>query len=120
MVGYTGTSVFKCKGRPKKRVSGSSENGLPPTCEEIMASMVLRGYTVEDMDRMTLGMCINAIKAADRAELRRAGKDVTDPEEQYQRLKKIVPIIEEKYRKGLITKQRYEDFMQPIWEYERG
>lgn len=84
-----------------------------------MAAMTARGYTMADMDRMTLGMCFNCIAAADRLTARRMGKKVEDPEVQYRKIKAVQPIVEEKYRKGEISKQRYEDYMRPIWEYER-
>ena len=31
-----------------------------------MAAMIARGYTIADLDRLTLGMCFNCIAAADR------------------------------------------------------
>lgn len=84
-----------------------------------MAAMIARGYTIADLDRLTLGMCFNCIAAADRLTARRMGKGGEDPEVMYRKIKAVQPIVEEKYRKGLITKQRYEDYMRPIWEYER-
>lgn len=70
------------------------------------------------MDRLSIGMCINYIYAYDRCEARRSGIDVRDPEEQYRRLKAASAVVEERYRKGEISQERYEAYMRPIWEYE--
>lgn len=71
------------------------------------------------MDRMTVGMCINFIYAYDRCEARRNGYEIADPEEQYRKLKAASEVVEERYRRGEISRERYEEYMRPIWEYER-
>lgn len=81
--------------------------------------MVMRGYSVADLDKMTLGMCLNLIKSTDRLKAKARGEQVEDPEEQYQRLKKIQPIVEERYAKGEISEAKYRDFMQSILDYEQ-
>lgn len=85
-----------------------------------MAAMIIRGYTVADMDKMTLGMCLNAIKAYDRAYQRSHGIDVPDPEEQYMKLKRIEKTVEKKYAEGKISEERYRSYRYAIEEYEKG
>ena len=88
------------------------------TSEEVLAAIALRGLSAADMDRMTIGMCVNFVYAYERAYARRQGIDVPDPEEQYRKLKAASEVVEQKYRDGLISRERYEEFMAPIWEYE--
>lgn len=83
-----------------------------------MAALAIRGLSAADMDRMTLGMCINFIYSYDRADARRQGIDVPDPEEQYRKLKAASEVVLQKYLAGEITRERYESYMAPIWEYE--
>lgn len=90
------------------------------TCEEILAALVRRGITAQDLDFMTIGMCVNFVYAYDRAEARSRGEYVPDVDAQYKKLKKIQPIVEEKYIKGKLSEEKYLEFIKPIWEYERG
>ena len=84
-----------------------------------MANMVIRGYTVADMDKMTLGMCLNAIKAYDRAYARSHGIEIEDPEEQYLKLKRIEKTVEKRYAEGKISDTKYRSYRSAIDEYER-
>ena len=88
------------------------------TAEEVLAAVAIRGLTAADMDNLTIGMCINYIYAYDRCDARRKGYNVQDPEEQYCKLKAASAVVEEKYIRGEITRERYEGYMKPIWEYE--
>lgn len=82
--------------------------------------MVYRGLTVADMDKMTLGMCVNFVRSYDRLTARANGLEVADPEVQYRQLKSLVPEVEARYKAGRISKDRYEAFMQSIADYEAG
>jgi hypothetical protein len=46
------------------------------------------------------------------------GEHVTDPEQQYNKLKKMQPEVEVLYQKGQIAEQKYKSFMDSIAEYE--
>lgn len=96
---------------------GDTQCGYP-NAEEILAALALRGLSAADMGEMTIGMCINFVYAYDRAYARSQGKDVSDPEEQYRKLKAASAVVEERYKLGEISRERYEEFMTPIWEYE--
>ncbi len=48
------------------------------------------------------------------------GIDVNDTEEQYHQLKAILPMVEKKYKNGQISREKYEEFVNRLDEYERG
>ena len=78
----------------------------------------LRGLTVADMEHFSYGMLINYCYAHDRQIRRSRGEKISDPEEQYNKLKAIEPIVKERYKKGEITEERYKSFMRKLnaWE----
>ena len=58
--------------------------------------------------------------AYDRQRLIAAGKKVIDPEIKYEELKANLPVVEERYKQGKISKERYEKYIAKIkaWEGE--
>lgn len=80
--------------------------------------IISRGLTVADLDKMTYGMLINYSAAYDRQKLRAAGKEVVDPEIQYQELKANFEIVKERYKKGLIPKERFEEYERKLRTWE--
>lgn len=69
---------------------------------------------------MTYGMVVNYACAYDRQRLAAAGKKVVDPEVKYEELKANLPIVEERYKQGKISKERYDKYVEKIkaWEGE--
>jgi hypothetical protein len=63
-------------------------------------------------------MLINFCYADDRLTRKMRGEHVTDPEQQYKKLKKIQPEVEILYQKGQISEEKYKSFMDSIAEYE--
>lgn len=63
-------------------------------------------------------MLINYCYAYDRMKKRSRGEKVTDPEEQYRKLKKVEPIVEERFRKGIIPESDYRRFIGKLRRWE--
>lgn len=80
--------------------------------------LYMRGLTVADMERFSYGMLVNYCYAYDRQIKRNQGEDIPDPEAQYKKLKKIEPLVKEKYLNGKITKKRYDEFMSKLERWE--
>ena len=100
-------------------MSGSSSgDDRPLKSEEVIALVINRGLTIADLDKMTYGMLINYACAYDRQKLIAAGKQVVDPEVKYEELKANLPIIEERYKAGTISKERYEKYVAKIKKWE--
>lgn len=64
-------------------------------------------------------MVMNYCYAYDRQQKRMNGEEVSDPEEQYHKLKAMQPQIMEMHRNGQIREERYKSFMASIENYER-
>lgn len=90
-----------------------------PTTEELAALLIARDFPVTAWDDWTVGMLINYCHAYDRMRKRQRGENVTDPEEQYRKLKAMQPGIMEMYKKGQIREERYRSFMLSIENYEK-
>ena len=67
---------------------------------------------------MTYGMVVNYACAYDRQRLIAAGKKVIDPEIKYEELKANLPVVEERYKQGKISKERYEKYLAKIKAWE--
>ena len=80
----------------------------------------MKGLTVADMEKFSYGMLINYCYAYNRQQRRNRGEDVPDPEKQYQKLKKIEPLVEKKYKNGLISEERYKAFKDRIHNWEKN
>ena len=82
------------------------------------ACLIQCGFAVGDHDKFTYGLLINFLCEHDRMQRRAHGEKVRDPEEYYQRLKKLQPIIMSKLEKGEITPEKYAEWVIPIRQYE--
>lgn len=82
------------------------------------ACLLSCGFAVADFDLFTHGMLINFLCEHNRVKRRARGENVRDPEEYYQRLKRLQPVIMRKLENGEITQEKYEEWVQPIREYE--
>lgn len=65
-------------------------------------------------------MVLNYCSAYDRQQKRENGEDVSDPEEQYHKLKAMQPQIMEMHRNGQIREERFRSFMKSIENYEKA
>lgn len=87
------------------------------TTEELVACMVLRGLSVADMDQFTIGMLLNFAFAYNRIRKLANGEDAPDVDARYKQLKAIAPIVEERYRNGQITKEKYDEYRKSLERY---
>lgn len=71
------------------------------------------------MEYFTIGMLFNFCYADTRLTKKINGEHVSDPEEQYRKLKKLQPEIEKLHKDGKITEDKYKSFMKSITDYER-
>lgn len=90
------------------------------TTEELLACLTVRGLNTVDMDNLTIGMCLNFIRSYDRFDTVRKGGKWEDPETAYKIAKKALPIVERRYKEGVISEEEYRSYVSEIEEYERG
>lgn len=88
--------------------------------EEFVACLIMRGFAVADFDKFTYGMLINYCNAHDRLQRIARGESVPDEEMQYKQLKSIEPIVEDQFKKGEISQEKYDDYKKSLFEWERG
>lgn len=78
----------------------------------------MRGFTVADMDKFTLGMLINYCHCYDRIMRVARGETVINEEKQYTKLQAIRPLVEKRYREGKIAKEQYDRYTLSLHHYE--
>lgn len=81
--------------------------------------MMERGFPLSAWEEFTVGMMLNYARAYDRRQAVNAGERVSDPDDQYCKLKAMQPQVEEMYQRGEIREERYRSFMKSIENYER-
>lgn len=86
--------------------------------EEIVARFMGYGLTLRDLRDITVGMGINLMHANSDLQRIRNGETVPDYEKQYRVLKAQEKNVEEKYRNGEITKQKYDSFKEALRQWE--
>lgn len=86
--------------------------------EEIIARFLEYGLTLHDLRDLTVGMGINLMHANSDLQRMRNGETVPDYEKQYRVLKAQEKNVEEKYRNGEITKQKYDSFKEALRQWE--
>lgn len=86
--------------------------------EEIIARFMGYGLTLHDLRDITVGMGINLMHANSDLQRMRNGETVPDYEKQYRVLKAQEKNVEEKYRNGEITKQKYDNFKEALRQWE--
>lgn len=69
------------------------------------------GLSLSDLDEITLGMLLDIIRAF-------AGEDDSIVDEKYSRLKSIEKMVENGYKNGEISKEKYENYKKSLEEYE--
>ena len=72
------------------------------------------------MDKFSYGMLINYCREYDRCQKIIRGESVTDSEKQYKQLKRILPLVKKRFENGEISKQKYENYIKSLSDYERG
>lgn len=72
------------------------------------------GLTAADLDNWNIGFVIDYINEYVSSQ----SKNSVDIDEKYIKMKKLQPLIEERYRKGEYPKEKYERFIGFIRQYE--
>ncbi len=86
--------------------------------EEIVARLMGYGMTLHDLRDITVGMGINLMHANRDIQRISNGETVPDYEKQYRVLKAQEKNVEEKYKNGEITKQKYDSFKEALRQWE--
>lgn len=104
------------------RTDNTNNNGgqRNPTAEELTAIFLELGLSVADFKYFTIGMGINLIKSAEIREKKRRNIEVSDPEEQYLKLKANEKMIDELHEKGEISEEKYKSYKDTIARWEDG
>ncbi len=76
-----------------------------------MAMAYKCGLTSADFDEMNIGFIVDYIREY-------ISKNENDIDEKYIKMKKIQPLVEEKFGKGEYPKEKYDKFMEFIRLYE--
>lgn len=104
----------------KYRVEQKNHNGSNSSTEEMIAVFMNAGLQLCDLKSLTIGMGINLIRAnADLNKIAR-GEYVPDREKQYRALKAQEKTVEERYKNGEITKQKYDSFKSALRQWEEA
>ena len=99
----------------KKRVKGGKEKDEPMTAVEFVLCCKNAGLTAEEIDEWNIGTIIDFIQIKNKS-MKKNESRYTD-EQRYKQLKEIEPEIDEKYKKGLIPKAKYDRFKQQLSEW---
>ena len=73
------------------------------------------GLTAEDIDNWNIGTIIDFITVKNMS-MKKNGSNYSD-EQRYKQLKEIEPKIEQRFKKGLISKEKYDRFKQQLSEW---
>ena len=76
-----------------------------------MAMAYKCGLTSADFDEMNIGFIVDYIREY-------ISKNENDIDEKYIKMKKIQPLVEERFGKGEYPKEKYDKFMELIRLYE--
>lgn len=75
------------------------------------------GLTAADLDEWNLGFVIDYINEYISSQPRKGHKTV-DMDEKYEKMKKLQPMIEQRYQSGEYPQDKYDRFMGFIHRYE--
>ena len=73
------------------------------------------GLTAEEIDNWNIGTIIDFITAKNKSMVKSDSR--YSDEQRYKQLKSLEPEIDEKYKKGLISKEKYDKFKQQLSEW---
>lgn len=74
------------------------------------------GLTAADLDNWNVGLVLDYINEYVNTAPGKKGK--ADIDEKYTKMKKLRPLVEERYQKGEYPQEKYEKFMEFIKRYE--
>ena len=69
------------------------------------------GLSLSDLDELTLGMLLDVVRAF-------TSEEDCDIDEKYNRLKSIEKIVENGYKNGEISQEKYDNYKKSLEEYE--
>ena len=100
--------------------SGSDDHSDNPlTAAEFCDLLMSRGFPLSEIDNWNTGDLIDWAKAHDRNIRIARGEDVSDPYEQYKRLKAMEPEIERMHEAGQIKEAKYRSYRKTLENCEK-
>lgn len=81
-------------------------------------SLFTVGMTVKDFHDITFGMAMNMLWEKHRSIARASGEQSSDPEKQYRIMKANLPALEELYREGRVSEEKYKAYIRKLEEWE--
>lgn len=114
--------ILKSLRYDKKYKLGEKNNGghSSMSTEDIAARFLSYGLRLCDLKEITIGMGVNLMHANHDLQRIRNGETVPDYEKQYRVLKAQEKNVEEKYKNGEITKQKYDSFKEALRQWEEA
>ena len=103
------------KNTSKKRIKGGKEKGEPMTAVEFVLFCKNAGLTAEEIDEWNIGTIIDFIQTKNKS-MKKNESRYSD-EQRYNQLKELEPKIDERFKKGLISKGKYDKFKQQLSEW---
>lgn len=85
------------------------------TAAEFILCCKNAGLTADEIDEWNIGTIIDYIHMRVRSQ---SDKNVYSDDERYKILKQLEPDIEDKYRRGEITVEKYQRFKKQLGEWE--
>lgn len=85
------------------------------TAQELLSYAVRCGLSAADLNRFSIGFLIDYIETYFAL---KNNKNIHADEEKYQKLKSVLPFVEEKYRNGDISQRQYDEFITNYSELE--
>lgn len=79
--------------------------------------LAVKGFPLSEIDKWNTGTLFDWCYAVDR--IRRKANGEKDDLDRYETMKKIEPEIDEQYKNGIITEEKYQNFKNTIANYEK-
>lgn len=99
----------------KKRIKGGKEKDEPMTAVEFVLCCKNAGLTAEEIDDWNIGTIIDFIHIKNKSMMKNESR--YSDEQRYKQLKELEPEIDERFKKGLISKEKYDKFKQQLSEW---
>lgn len=99
----------------KKRIKGGKEKDEPMTAVEFVLLCKKAGLTAEEIDEWNIGTIIDFIQVKNKSIMKNESR--YSDEQRYKQLKELEPKIDERFKKDLISKEKYDKFKQQLSEW---
>ena len=102
----------------KKRIKGSGSDGDTLTSDEFAVCCFNAGLTAAEIEEWNIGTILDFIHSKNKSAMKSCDKEYHDDEERYNQLKAIEPLADEKFRRGGISKEKYDRFKRQLSEWK--